>query len=309
MKIQVTTSTFGKAGSKPLDYLKKFDITVETNPYVRKLTEKEAVEVLSGAEGSINGTEPLTATVLNQLKKLKVISRCGTGMNNVDIEAAKKLGIKVFNTPTVHVDAVAELALTGTLASLRNTARNDRAVRTGNWKKAMGKSLFGKQVGLIGFGKVAKRFSELLKPFTEKISYYDPFIDPDENRPGDPVSCELDQLIKESDVISLHIPITDKNRNIIDESVLENCKSDVTIINTSRGGLIEESDLYHFLKEHPEAGVYLDVFETEPYAGQLTELENVTFSPHIATTTRQTREKMELEAAINLMKGLGYEQG
>lgn len=307
MKIQVTTSTFGKAGSKPLEYLGQFDVTVETNPYGRKLTEQEAAEVLTGAEGSINGTEPLTAEVLNQLPALKVISRCGTGMNNVDLEAAEKKGMKVFNTPTVHVDAVAELALTGTLASLRNTARNDRTVRSGDWNKVMGQSLFGKRVGLIGFGKVAKRFSELLQPFTKNICYYDPFIEPGETLPDGPVSCEFEELIRDSDVISLHIPITEENRNIIDGSVLANCKSDVTLVNTSRGGLIEEDDLFRFLNENPEAGAYLDVFDTEPYNGKLRELENVTFSPHIATTTRQTREMMELEAAKNLMKGLGYE--
>src|SRR6056297_1991715 len=113
--IQVTTSTYGKAGSKPIDYLNEQGIEFRTNPYGRKLTEDEAIELLADVEGVIAGTEPLTKNVLSKLPDLKVISRCGTGMNNVDLEYAKERGIPVLNTPDVHVDAVAELALAGTL--------------------------------------------------------------------------------------------------------------------------------------------------------------------------------------------------
>lgn len=304
MLVQVTTSTFGKAGSKPIDYLKNKGIPFKTNPYGRRLTEEEVVEVLSGADAVIAGTEPLTEKVLTQLPDLKIISRCGTGMNNVDLEAAKKLGIKVFNTPTIHVDGVAELALTATLASLRKIVRNDRTVRTGEWKKSMGRSLYDKNVGIIGLGKVGRRFCELLLPFTTNLFFYDPFLDEKTSETDGVKRLTLDQLFERSDIISLHVPYTKENHHMINAENLSLAKKDVTIINTSRGGLINEDDLYMFLRDHPEAGAHLDVFEDEPYDGQLKDLENVTLSPHVGTSTKETREEMELEASKNLVNAL-----
>lgn len=304
MLVQVTTSTFGKAGSKPVDYLKSKGIPFKTNPYGRKLTEEEAVEVISGADAIIAGTEPLTENVLNQLPGLKIISRCGTGMNNVDLDAAEKLGIKVFNTPTVHVDAVAELALAGTLASLRGFARNDRTVRSGEWKKSMGRSLYDKSVGIIGFGKVGRRFCELLYPFTTNLFFYDPYLDEQTSDSNGVKRVTLHQLFENSDIISLHVPYTKENHHMINAENLGIAKKDVTIVNTSRGGLINEDDLYTFLRDNPGAGAYLDVFEKEPYDGRLKELENVILSPHVGTSTKETREEMELEAAMNLVKAL-----
>lgn len=307
MYIQVTTSTFGKAGSKPIEYLESKGISFKVNPYRRKLTEEEAVEVISGAEGLIAGTEPLTEKVLSHLPKLKIISRCGTGMNNVDLEAAEKLGIKVFNTPTIHVDSVAELALTAALSSLRNIVKNDKTVRTGEWKKSMGRSLYNKNIGIIGFGKVARKFCELLLPFTTNLFFYDPFVAEKDSYPYDIQQLPLDELFEISDILSLHVPYTEENHHMINEGNLSLAKEDVTIINTSRGGLINEEDLYKFLKDHPQAAAYLDVFENEPYDGHLRELDNTTLSPHVGTSTMETREEMELEASINLAKGLGYE--
>lgn len=304
MLVQVTTSTFGKAGSKPIDYLKSKGISFKTNPYGRRLTEEEAVEVLSGSDAVIAGTEPLTENVLSQLPDLKIISRCGTGMNNVDLEAAKKLGIKVFNTPTIHVDGVAELALSATLASLRKIVRNDRTVRTGEWKKSMGRSLFDKNVGIIGLGKVGRRFCELLLPFTTNLFFYDPFLDEKTSETNGVKRLTLDQLFETSDIISLHVPYTKGNHHMINAENLSQAKEDVIIVNTSRGGLINEDDLYMFLRDHPEAAAYLDVFESEPYDGNLKNLENVTLSPHVGTSTKETREEMELEASKNLVNAL-----
>lgn len=307
MHVQVTTSTFGKAGTKPIEYLKSKGISFKTNPYGRRLTEDEAIEVIAGAKGLIAGVEPLTGHVLKQLPDLKVISRCGTGMNNVDLEVAKELGIEVFNTPTIHVDGVAELALTAALSSLRNVVRNDKTVRTGEWNKTMGRSLYDKKIGIIGFGKVGRRFCELLLPFTKNFFFFDPFVDEKDEYEFGAKRLDLEELIKVSDVLSIHVPYTEENHHMINAENFELAKEDVTIINTSRGGLINEDDLYDFLKEHPKAAAYLDVFEKEPYNGNLVSLENTTFSPHVGTSTKETREEMELEASINLAKALGYE--
>lgn len=307
MFIQITTSTFGQAGRKPLNYLEENKIVYKTNPYGRRLSEDEAVNLLADVDGVIAGTEPLTKKVLEQLPKLKVISRCGTGLSNVDLETAKKRGVKVFNTPDIHVDAVAELALAGTLAIMRKLSTSDQDIRSGKWKKTMGKSLYGKNIGLIGFGKVGRRFAELLSVFTKNIFYYDPFLIKNSAGENKYTSLPLEELLSISDVISIHIPYSKDNHNIIGVNEFKLMKPDAVLLNTSRGGLVDENLLYEFLKNNHQAGAYIDVFEEEPYQGKLSELNNILLTPHIGTTTKETREEMEYQACVNLINGLENE--
>ena len=302
MKIQVTTSSFGKAGPKPTDYLKEFDVDLHLNPYGRTLTESEAIEVINDADALIAGTEPLSENVIKALPNLKVISRCGTGMDSVDTEAAKKKNIKVFNTPDVHVDSVAELALGGILAAYRNISMGDRRIREGNWTKLMGKSLFKKQVGIIGYGKVGKKLVDLLRPFSVSILIYDPMIDENSFKEDNFKVVGLDELIQNSDVISIHAPYNKSTHDLLNERSFNNMKNDVTLVNTARGGIVNETALYKFLNNNSEASAFLDVFSKEPYSGKLVELENITLTPHVASRTRQTREEMEFQAAKNLIK-------
>lgn len=302
MRVQITTSTFGKAGNKPLLYLEENGIDFTVNPYGRKVTEEEAIVLLQGSDGVVAGTEPLTKKVLEKLPDLKVISRCGTATDNIDMETAKKQKIQIFNTPDIHVDAVAELAFAGTISLMRHLAISDMGIRAGNWKKKMGRSLFNKKVGLIGYGRVAKRFETMLKPFTQNIYFCDPYI-LNKHEYSDKY-LEFENLLAQSDIISLHIPYTIENHHLINADNMKLVKSDALIINTSRGGLIDEDSLYSFLKNNPESGAYLDVFSEEPYSGRLIELENILLTPHIGTTTRETREEMEYQACFNLIKGL-----
>lgn len=303
MIIQITTSTFGKAGKKPIQCLDDHHIDYKFNPFGRTVTESEAIDLLRDADGVIAGTEPLTKKVLEQLSNLKVISRCGTGLNNVDLAAAQSLGIKVRNTPDIHVDAVAELTLAGLLCLIRNLAVADSDIRKGNWKKKMGRSLYNKKIGIIGYGKVGKRFAELIRPFTRYIYFYDPFV------PGttDSIAVKLEslpELLSNCDIISIHIPLTTDNQYLMDINSFKLLKDDAVILNTSRGGLIDEDALYLFLKNNPNATAYLDVFEKEPYTGTLTGLDNILLTSHIGTTTRETREEMEYQACVNLINAL-----
>jgi D-3-phosphoglycerate dehydrogenase / 2-oxoglutarate reductase len=306
MQIQITTSSFGKAGDKPVQFLKENNIHFKLNPYERRLTENEAIEVIQNAEGVIAGTEPLTRKVLDQLPKLKVISRCGVGTNNVDMEATKEKGIKVYNTPSVHVDAVAELTLTGVLNTMRRISAADQNIRNGQWKKNIGNSLFDKRIGLIGFGQVARRFSKLATVFTNDIVYHDPFV---EVTPSDypAKQSHLEELLTTSDIISIHIPLTDENYHLIGKKEFKKMKPNSLLVNTSRGGLIDEEALYDFLKTNPEASAYLDVFENEPYNGKLKNLQNILMTPHIGTSSKETRCEMEYQACVNLLKGLKNE--
>ncbi|MDH4027437.1 MAG: phosphoglycerate dehydrogenase [Nitrospirota bacterium] len=300
MKILISTSSFGVYDKTPLTLLKEKGFEVITNPYNRKLSENEISELLVDVDGLIAGTEPLTEKVLTSANKLKVISRCGTGMDNVNSDAAARLGIKVLNTPDAPTLAVAELAVGSILSLLRKISWMDRDIRAGNWKKRMGNLLYGKKVGIIGFGRIGKKTAELLTAFGVEIAYCD----------LSPQSCSIhcsnkdgDEILKWADIITLHLSPSKDCRHIIGEKELGMMNKGSLLINLSRGGLVDEAALYHSLKEGHLAGAALDVYEKEPYSGNLKELENVILLPHIGSYAVESRINMEIESLQNLLKG------
>lgn len=300
MKIQITTSSFGDEGPKPLKHLENFNIKLKMNPFGRSLTEDEAIKVISDADGLIAGTEPLTEKVLKELPNLKVISRCGAGMDSVDLKAAERLGIKVINTPDVHVSSVAELALAGILCLYRNIPSGDTQIKNSKWIKTTGRSLFEKKIGLVGMGKVATKLALLLKPFNVELKGYDPFVKNTDIR----MVKNLDEVLIESDIISIHVPYNKSTKHMLNDDNLRLLKHDALIVNTSRGGIIDEEALYKFLTANPASSAFLDVFNIEPYTGKLIELPNILLSPHVGARTKQTREEMEFQSAINLTNAL-----
>jgi len=298
-RILISTSSFGVESKEPIDLLKNSGYEVILNPYGRKLTKAETIDLLSNADGVIAGTESYSADVIEQVKNIKIISRCGAGIDGIDIEALKAHKIALTNTPEVHKTAVAELTLAGLLAVLKKLVANHTLTSAGKWDKIMGSNLSGKKVGLIGFGRVGKTFYNLLKGFGCEVLVYDPWI---ESSDSIPPTSDLPTLLKWSDVISLHIPLTEQTKNILSADSLQSVKSDVVILNTSRGGLIDETALFEFLSKNTKAGAFLDVFEIEPYKGRLGELSNVIITPHIGTFTRETRVQMELQSVHNVIK-------
>lgn len=303
-RIFISTSSFGKFDPQPLERLKSSGFSVELNPYGKTMTEQQIAEALKvkGVEGLIAGTEPLTSSVLEGAKALKAIARVGTGMDSVDLPAAKQLGIPVSNTPDGPTDAVAELTLCLMIDLLREVTKQNRQVLEGNWKKTMGSLLRGKRVGFLGFGRIARRLTELLAPFHCKVLFYDPYI------PGDcegADKCELDDLLKQADLVSLHLPLLDSSRHIIGENELAKMKKSACLLNVSRGGLVNENALHSALIGGKIAAAALDVFETEPYVGPLLELPNLVVTPHIGGYAREGRIRMERDAVENLLKALG----
>lgn len=298
-KILITTSSFGVQSEEPLNLLKAANIEYTLNPHGRKLTKEETKILLANVDGVIAGTELYDEEVLAALPQLKALSRCGAGTDGIDIPYLNKNGINLFNTPEVHITAVAELTLAGLLSLSRNTPQMDAMVKANNWKKIMGTNISGKTVGLVGYGKVAKAFANLLTGFNVKFKIYDPFLKEKSNSTHDFVS--LDQLLKLSDIISLHIPYSKENAGLIGGDELNQMKSDVLLLNTARGGIIDEKALFQFLKNNPNAGAYLDVFEKEPYEGQLKTLNNFICTAHVGTFTKETRVAMETQAAQNII--------
>jgi len=299
--VAISTSSFGKESPRPLELLRDAGFEVRANPHGRTLTTDESRLHLDGVIGLVAGTEKLTGELLRKLPALKCISRVGVGMDSVDQAAAKELGIVVVNTPEAHVDAVAELTLAGLLSLLRKVPTSDASIRSGGFEKPMGRLLGGKTVGLLGFGRVGRRFAQLLSGFGVTLLAYDPQVT---TAIAGVELVDLASLVSRSDVVSLHLPFSAAAKNLIGAPQLAAMKPDAIVVNTSRGGLIDEAALLAFLEANPKAGAYLDCFEKEPYTGPLAKLPNVVSTAHIGSYAREARVRMEVEAVENLLRSL-----
>lgn len=299
MKIIITTSSFATYDRSPLDELEKNQIDYTINPYGRKLTKDEVVDLAKDADGLVAGTEPLNEDVLKQLPKLKVISRCGAGLDNVDLAKSKELNIKVFSTPYGPTLAVAELTLGLMLDLLRKITIMDRELRTGVWKKQMGSLLKGKKVGILGCGRIGQKVAELLTPLEVEIAYYDICT-----LEGAILLMSKNELLSWADIITLHCSANAGRKPVIGEAEMNLMKDNTWLINASRGGLVDEKALYSALKKGKLSGAALDVFDNEPYEGPLRSLDNVILTPHIGSYAKEGRIQMEKDAVQNLINGL-----
>lgn len=300
--IFISTSTFGEFDPAPIELCRSKGFEVLLNPYKRTLTAEEVVELAGPAVGLVAGTETLTEEVLRRLPALRVISRCGTGLDTVDLRAAERMHIRVFNTPDAPTNAVAELTVGLMLGLVRMVPQSSDATRRGAWKKRMGNLLGRQTVGIVGFGRIGRRVAELLQPFGCRTVWCD--IDP--NLPPAPPHAErvtFDRLITQSDIVTLHVsqagsPFT------LGEAELQRMKKGAWIVNTARGSLLDEEALYRALAEGRLSGAALDVFRNEPYQGALRDLPNIILTPHIGSYARESRVEMEMQAVQNLLAGL-----
>ena len=300
MKIAITTSSFGKFSRRPLELLHEHGIEIITNPHGRTLTRDEVVKLLQGCRAVAAGLEPLDAAALAALPELEVISRCGVGVDSIDMAFAKERGIKVFITKDAPSLAVAELTLGYALNLARHVSEMDRALRAGSWKKTMGCLLAGKNAGIIGYGCIGRKVAALFRAVGCKAAFYDPYV-----KEADIPGMELDELLAWADCLTVHAPRPSGGGALLGGRELGLLKPGALVINAARGGLIDEAALYEGLKSGRLGGAALDVFEDEPYSGPLTELPNVVLTPHIGSYAQEARAQMELETVENLLSGLG----
>ncbi|MHC9543666.1 MAG: phosphoglycerate dehydrogenase [Vulcanimicrobiota bacterium] len=299
-KIVITTSSFNKENTGPLENCsKKYEIIL--NPFDRKLETSELVNLASGALGIIAGTEKYDRATLDKLPSLKVISRCGTGLDSIDCEYAKKRAIIIYNTPDGPTTAVAELTIGLMLSLLRKIALMDREIRKKKWAKHMGYLLQGKKVGIIGSGKIGKKVAELLGAFNVEIAHCDcrPM-----QCPGTSGQKSLDDLLRWADIVTLHCNSDKKGEFVIGKREINLMNEGAFLINTARGNILDESALEESFKSGHLGGAALDVFLKEPYEGPLTCYDNVILAPHIGSYAFEARMKMEFDAAENLARGL-----
>lgn len=300
--ILITTSTFGSYDTRAIYQLRDAGFKIVRNPFKRKLTENEVRELVvkNNPVGIIAGVEPLTKNVMEAAHDIKVISRCGIGMDAVDLKAAEEKGIVVRNTPDAPTIPVAELTLGMILGLLRRITIADRGVKNGKWQRPMGNLLHKKTVGIIGCGRIGTYLGTLLTAFECNLLGYD--IKAVYNTNFNMVSKK--QLLNESDIVSLHLPYTADSHYFIDIDEICEMKNSAIIVNAARGGLVNEKVLYDSLVKGDISGAALDCFESEPYNGRLIELDNVLLTSHIGSYAIEGRNNMEQQAVENLLDAL-----
>lgn len=301
-KLVISTSSFDVDNNPHLQHLVKAGMNIVENSFKRKLTEDEIIELLGqDTVGMIAGIEPLTERVFMSAKGLKAISRCGAGLDNVDLTAAKRQDITVFNTPEAPAQAVAELTMSLILAALRRICQVDQLLRADRWSRMQGQLLAAQLVGIIGLGHIGRRVAKLCQAFDARVVAHDPYIDQTSHVVE---LVPLKKLLAEADVISLHLPYGANTHHLLDAKAFARMKPGSIIINAARGGLIDEIALDEALISGHLGMAALDVFEQEPYRGPLIKNDKIILTSHIGSLARESRMRMEIEAAENLLEGL-----
>jgi len=294
VKILVTATSFRPDNPTPaLERLKSFADELVFNEKGRPLTEDELAPLLADCDGYVAGLDFVTAKALAACGKLKVISRYGVGVERVDLKAAKSRGITVCNTPGANSNAVADLAMGLMLCVARRLAVLDRKTRAGEWARSNGVEMYGKTLGVLGLGAVGKAVAKRAQGFSMRVMAYDPYISEAYVRENGIVASDFETLMRESDFVSLHLPLTTETKNVINAGVMSEMKPGAIIVNTARGGLIDEAAAYEALKSGRLGGMGIDVYEKEPpVRTPLFGLDNVVLTPHTASHT--------LEATVNM---------
>lgn len=304
-RILITTAPFGEQIRLPIDLLDQSGIEYLINPYGEKLNENQLIELVSDVDVIIAGTEQLNDRVLSYAKSLKFISRVGTGVDSVDLLSARKRGIKVSHTPDAPGPAVAELTIGLMISLLRHIHISNDQIKNGVWSRFIGRRISELSIGIIGVGRIGKGVINRLNAFTNNcilVNDINPNLELNNHHNLEWV--DKDKIYCESDIISLHIPLTKHTNNMIRTDELMKMKSDAIIINTSRGGIINEFDLQQVLLSGHLSGAAVDAFNEEPYSGPLKNIENCLLTAHMGSMSIDCRAQMEREATEEAIRFL-----
>lgn len=304
-KLVALARSFAKVSSKPIEYLEENGIKVEIkrNHYVND--EERIAELIGDADAVIVGSDKIGQTVFDRCKRLKVISKHGVGLDSIDLEGAQKNGIIVTNTPGANHESVADLAWLLIMAASRDLLGVSEYVKQMNWQYPhLGSEVFQKTIGIIGYGRIGRAVAKRAAGFENKVLVYDPVVQ--EIEPVNGLNIEkvsLNTLLAESDIITLHAPLTAETQGMLGEEAFNVVKPGVILVNTSRGELIDEEALYKALISKKVRAAALDVFIKEPPVGSpLLTLNNVIATPHIGTHTEESNMRMGMMAAKNVVR-------
>ena len=304
-KVLITTVPFGDKNRLPLELLESAGIEYLINPLGRKLKEDELAGMVGDFDVLVAGTEPITARVMEHARNLKLISRVGIGLDSVDLLEAERRGIQVSYTPDAPAPAVAELTIGLMLSLLRNVHAANLQMHKGEWCRHFGRRIPEVTIGIIGTGRIGGRVLRRLSAFGS------PRVLVNDLYPDQKVTTELklewvgkETIYREADLISLHVPLTAHTKNMVRKEHLLMMKSDALVINTSRGGIINEQDLAEVLLGGYLGGAAIDVFEHEPYSGKLAGIDRCLLTCHMGSMSVDCRTRMEIEATEEAVRFL-----
>jgi len=265
-------------------------------------TEDDVIKACKGAQGILNRAAPMTARVITTLDKCKVIARYGVGVDNVDVEAATAMGIVVANVPDYCNDEVSTQAVALMLALARRIVSHDKAVRNGAWDIGSAEPIYrtaGQTLGLVGLGRIARAVARKMKGFEMKIIACDPYVSDEEAAGAGVELVDFDTLVSTADFISVHAPLLDSTRKMINAAALSKMKPTAYLVNTSRGGLIDQAALVDALREGRIAGAALDVYEVEPLEpdSPLKSLDNIILTDHAGWYSEDSIVELQTRAA------------
>lgn len=302
MRVLITPTSFLK-NPEAKTMVETFADEIVYNPQTRPLEAEEVLALLDGVDGYIAGLDYITADVIRRAPaSLKVISRYGAGVDRVDLEAAKEKGVTVTNTPGTNAVAVCELAFGLMLSLARSIPQLDNAVKKGEWPRNDGIELSGKVLGIVGFGAIGKNLATRARAFGMRVVAYDPYFDATFASQYGVEQMTLDEIIELADFLSLHVPLTKETKYMIGEQTIARMKQGAFIINTARGGLVDEAAATSALKSGKLGGIGLDAYEVEPVTDSpLLGLDHVVMTPHTGAHTNEAIAGMGIMAAQNLI--------
>ena len=300
MKVKVSNVAFSKNSYLVGKLFAEFPDAI-INEKGARMSNEELVGYFSDADAAIVGLEVINAELLDKLPQLKMIAKFGVGLDNIDLEACKQRNITVGWTGGVNRRSVAEMTLGFMLALSRNLFSTSAQLKEGDWNKNGGFQLTGKTIGIVGFGHIARELVLLLKPFQSKILVNDIINLSSLVSRYEVTSVSKDVLFQEADIITVHTPLTVDTRNLFNKQVFEKMKTSALLINTARGGIVNEVDLKLALQEKKIAGAALDVYEEEPPVdSELLQLENLICTPHTGGNSYEAVVAMGMSALEHL---------
>lgn len=302
-KVLITTVPFGEKNSLPIEMLSSAGIEFLINPIGRKLQPNELADMISDFDAVIAGTEEISEIVMACGTNLKLISRVGVGLDGIDLLAAERRGIKISYTPDAPAPAVAELTVGLMLTLLRHVQLANNKMHHRQWHRYFGRRISEITIGIIGAGRIGGGVLDRIASFLpRKILVNDSNPSPNLLNNQNIEMASKERLYQEADLISLHVPLTAQTKNMICYNELKKMKPDAIIINTSRGGIINENDLANVLREGHLSGAAIDVFEVEPYSGELCQIERCLLTSHMGSMSVDCRTRMEIEATEEVIR-------
>jgi D-3-phosphoglycerate dehydrogenase len=308
MRVLITCSQMQRSVDEYRATFIEHGIDVDTPPVMQQMSEAELTGIINRYDGMIAGDDPMTATVLARAERLRVISKWGVGIDNIDLDAARSRGIRVTNTPGTFGDEVADVVIGYLILLVRGLHQTDARVRDGEWPKLQGASIAGKTLGIVGLGSIGRALA--IRASAMRLSLIGHDASEDQNAASEALGVRalpLHDLLRQADFVSLNCPLTADNRHMLGEGEFRLMKYGAYLINTARGQLVDEEALVQALQEGRLAGAALDVFEVEPLPlmSQLRAFPQVVLGAHNSSNTKEAVRRVSDMAVQNLLAGLG----